>query len=148
MTHLDSFLFVFSLLVLGVFLARWVAQRVKRRRARNWPVALGDLRSANVVLESAGGQPGAAAFYAQLEYSYTIQGQIHFGRLRRRFMLKGRAERWIESFAKNGVLTVRYNPQKVEDSVLLESDRRGIVRMPGRSESGESESTSVANGTG
>ena len=129
MIHQDSFLLVFSVVVLGFFLVRWLSQRSKQRRARNWPSEPGHVQSATVVLKSGGGQPGAAAYYAELKYSYTVQGETYFGGLRRRFMLKERAEKWIDSFAKNEVLTVRYNPQKTADSVLLESDQLGTVRL-------------------
>jgi len=97
----------------------WLLRRAKRRRAQHWPSEAGQVRSTNLVLKSGGGQ---AAYYAQLEYSYTVQGQTHFGRLRRRFILEGRANKWIDSFARREVLTVRYNPEKAEDSILLESD--------------------------
>jgi hypothetical protein len=127
MINADNFFLLLSLLVLGVFFAAWLLRRAKRRRARTWPSEQGQVLSANVVLKSGGGQPGSAAYYAQLEYSYTVQGQTYIGRLRRRFILKGRADKWIESFAGNGVLTVRYNPQKARDSILLESDRTGAV---------------------
>jgi hypothetical protein len=127
MINANNFFLLLSLLVLGVFFAAWLLRRAKRRRARIWPSEQGQVLSANVVLKSDGGQPGSAAYYAQLEYSYTVHGQTYLGRLRRRFILKGRADKWIESFARNGVLTVRYNPQKAQDSVLLESDRTGDV---------------------
>ena len=35
------------------------------------------------VLKSGGGQPGAAAYYAELKYSYTVQGQTYSSRLSR-----------------------------------------------------------------
>ena len=75
-----------------------------------------------MTLKSDGGQP---AYYAELKYFYTVQGQTYFGGLRRRFILKQRADKWIAGFANSKVLTVRHNPEKAKDSILLESDHIG-----------------------
>jgi hypothetical protein len=123
MNREDAVVSLVSLAVLGFFFVRWLLRRAKLRRARNWPSELGRVQSTSVVLSSGGGQPGSAAFYAEVTYSYVVQGQTCSGVLRRRFLLEGRANKWMDSFAKSEVLTVRYNPQKIEDSVLLESDQ-------------------------
>lgn len=115
----DQVITAISVLVLAFFTALWLMKRAKMHRARNWPPRVGKVESTDVVLKSDGGQP---AYYAELKYSYNVLGQTHFGSLRRRFILKGRADKWIAGFAGGDSLTVRYNPQKPKDSVLLESD--------------------------
>jgi hypothetical protein len=117
----DQLTFAGSILVLATLMALWLLRRAKLRRARNWPAADGRVVAANVTLKSAGAQLGSAAYFAELKYSYKVQGQTYLGKMRRRFMLKGRAETWVAGYVRNR-LTVRYNPAKVCDSVLLEHD--------------------------
>lgn len=118
----DLVIFVSSILVLGVMAALWLLRRAKLRRAQNWPIVGGRLESAAVTLKSGGGQPGSAAYYAELKYSYEARGQVYRSALRRRFMLKGAAENWIARYANRIPLTVRYDPSRVHDSVVLDSD--------------------------
>lgn len=118
----DQVIFALSVLVLGIMAVLWLARREKLRRARNWPVTTGRLESAAITLKSSGGQPASAAYYAELKYSYQTRGQTHRGSLRRRFMLKGAAEKWTAKYANGNPLTVRYDPSKVHDSVVLEAD--------------------------
>lgn len=118
----DLVILASSILVLAVMTVLWLMRRAKLRRARNWPMTAGRIESAGVTLESGGGQPGSAAHYAELKYSYQARGQAYRGRIRRRFLLKGAAEKWIARFSNGCPLTVRYNPSNVHDSVLLEAD--------------------------
>ena len=118
----DQAIFAGSILVLSILAALWLLRRAKLWRARNWPTVVGRLESAAVSLTSGGGQPGWAAYYADLTYSYQVQDHAHRGTLRRRFILKGAADKWIAKFTNSDCLTVRYNPAKARDSVVLESD--------------------------
>ena len=118
----DLLILASSVLVLAVMAVLWLRRRAKFRRARNWPMTAGRVESAGVTLESGGGQPGSAAHYAELKYSYQARGQTYRGSMRRRFLLKGAADKWIARFANGTPLTVRYDPSKVHDSVLLEVD--------------------------
>src|SRR3954470_6344208 len=111
-----------SILVLAGLAAFYLLRRAKLRRARNWPITDGHVDSSAVTLSSGGEQHGSAAYYAELKYSYRVHGQEYRGRLRRRFILKGRADNWIRSYLSSKGLTVRYNPGKASDSVLLEAD--------------------------
>ncbi len=120
MINQDQVLFAITVLTLVTLTALWILRRTKMRRARNWPTEVGHVESADVVLKSDGGQP---AYFAELNYSYTVHGQTHFGSAGRRFMLKGRADQWVEGSAKGNALTVRFNPEEAEDSVLLEIDQ-------------------------
>jgi hypothetical protein len=112
-----------SVLVLSALTALWLMRRIKLQRARNWPTMQGRVESTSVTLESGSGQPGSVAYYAEVKYSYAVHQQAHFGSTRRRFILKGRADKWAERYSRGNALTVRYNPQNVEDSVLLENDQ-------------------------
>jgi hypothetical protein len=124
----DQVIFAGSILVLSILTALWLLRRAKLRRARNWPTVAGHVESAAVTLNSGGGQPGSAAYYADLTYSYHLQGQGHRGNLRRRFILKAAADKWIAKYTSSDALTVRYNPAKARDSVLLESDHPRSAR--------------------
>jgi hypothetical protein len=76
-----------------------------------------------VRLESRGNMQ--SAFAAEVDYSYAVEGATFSGRLRRDFMRKNSADKWVGNY-KNGLpLTVRYNPKNSKDSVLLESDQAG-----------------------
>jgi len=120
MANQDQVIFAITVLTLATLTAFWLMRRAKMRRARNWPTEVGRVESTDVVLKSDGGQ---SAHYAELKYSYTVQGHTYSGAMRRRFILKGRADKWIAGFADSKALTVKYNPEKAKDSVLLDSDR-------------------------
>jgi hypothetical protein len=126
----DKFISAISIVVVATAAVFWLLKRMKLRRARSWPSEVGRVESSSVRLESGGGQPGSAAYYAELKYSYTVQGRSYSGGLRRRFILKGRADKWIGKYSSGNPLTVRYNANKVEDSLLLESDQAGAGRVP------------------
>jgi len=122
MINQDNIVMAISFVVVAAFVVFWLLKRAKLRRSQSWPTEVGRVESTAVVLKSGGGQPGAAAYYAELKYSYTVQGQTYSGWLSRRFILKGRAEKWIARYGNNDPLTVRYNPAKARDSVLLDTD--------------------------
>src|SRR6266704_3658945 len=110
MLNQDLVVSAISVLVLATLTALWLMRRAKLRRARNWPTMQGRIESTSVTLKSGGGQPRSAAYYAEVKYSYTVQEQVYFGSLRHRFILKGRADKWVERYSKGNTLTVRYNP--------------------------------------
>ena len=131
MNHIDVWISVFCIVVGVVMVSRWILRRRKYRLAASWPVETGHLESSGVVLSSGGGQPGAAAYFAELRYSYAVQGNRYTGFLRRRFLRKGSAERWVQQFTANDMLTVRYSPEAPGDSVLRQEDQAGVVRIGG-----------------
>jgi Protein of unknown function (DUF3592) len=118
-----------SVVFVAAVVVFWLLKRAKLRRAHGWPTEIGHVDSTSVVLSSGGGQPGSAAYYAQVKYCYTVQGHTYSGALSHRFMLKGRADKWISQYANSSPLTVRYNPNKAQDSVLLDSDQAGAGRV-------------------
>jgi len=122
MINQDNIVMAISFVVVAAFVVFWLLKRAKLRRAHHWPTEVGHVESTAVVLKSGGGQPGAAAYYAELKYSYTVEGQTYSGGLSRRFILKGRADKWIAKYGNSDPLTIRYNPAKAKDSVLLDTD--------------------------
>jgi hypothetical protein len=118
----NMFWFTISILFLAGAAALWLRKRLRLKHARSWPVASGTVLATSVTLRSGGAQPGSSAYYAEVKYSYIIEGQSYPGTLRQRFILKGRADKWIENYANGKPLTVRHNPRKARDSVLLAED--------------------------
>jgi hypothetical protein len=118
----NLFLLIISILILAGIAALWLRKRMRLKRAHSWPAVHGNVVTTSVTLKSGGGQTGSAAYYAEVRYSYAVAGQNYSGALRQRFMLKGRAEKWVDTFATANPLTVRYNPKSANDSVLLIDD--------------------------
>jgi hypothetical protein len=132
MNNTDTWVSILCILAGVVVFGRWILQRRKYRLAASWPVELGRLESSRVVLSTSGGQPGvAAAYYAELKYSYAVQGTSYSGLARRRFIRKESAESWVQRFTTSNMLTVRYSPDAPADSVLREEDQTGLVRISG-----------------
>jgi hypothetical protein len=117
----DTIWFSASILLIGALLAFWVRDRIKRKRARAWPAAPGRVESSSVKLQGSGTQQ--SRYIANVIYSYDLDGESYSGHLQRSFILHGRAHGWIESFPKGRAITVRYNPQKVGDSLLFEDEQ-------------------------
>ena len=107
MINQDNIVMAISFILVAAFVVFWLLKRAKLRRARSWPSEVGRVESTAVVLRSGGGQPGAAAYYAELKYSYTVQGQTYSGGLSRRFILKGRADKWIGKYTNHQALSIR-----------------------------------------
>ena len=126
MNHTDTWVSILCILAGAVVFGRWILQRRKYRLAASWPVELGHLDSSGVVLWSGGGQ---AAYFAELKYSYTVQGTRYSGSVRRRFIRKESAESWVQRFTTSDMLTVRYSPEAPSDSVVREEDQTGVVRI-------------------
>jgi len=68
---------------------------------------------------------GATRLLRGAEISLRSAVLAYFGGLRRGFMLNGRADKRISVFSKSKALTVRYNPHRTNDSVLLKGDQTG-----------------------
>ena len=60
---------------------------------------------------------------AEVQYSYAVQGATHSGALRRTFLLIGRADKWLSHYPNGRPLLVRYDPDKIGDSVLFEDEQ-------------------------
>ncbi len=132
----DVLWLIISLAVLTILAVFWVLKRMKLRRARTWPALFGRMDSSAVRLHSNGAQPGGSQFIAEIKYSYSVQGQKYSGSMRRSFLLKGKADRWIGNYAHGQPIMIRYNPDKHADSVLFEDEQAGLRSAAGES-SGE-----------
>jgi hypothetical protein len=131
MINQDNIVMAISFILVAAFVVFWLLKRVKLRRAKSWPTEVGRVESTAVVLKSGGGQAGAAAYFAELKYSYTVQGHTYSGGLSRRFILRGRADKWIRRYTTHQPLSIRYNPAKANDSVLFDREQL-IENEPGR----------------
>ena len=96
-------------------------KRLKRRQSRRWPTAAGYVESTLLRMEERGEYAGK--WVAHVRYAYEVLGQTHSGGFAREFFLKGRAEKWIAVYPTGRALTVRINPHKPADSLLLEAEQ-------------------------
>ena len=121
MTNPSNFWLAISVIFLVVLAVLWVLKRIKLRRARTRPAERDRVDSAVLRLESR--SPQQSAWVAEVNYSYAVRGTSCSGRLRRQFMRKKSAEKWIGSYRSDLPLTPRYNPAKPRDSVLFDNDQ-------------------------
>jgi hypothetical protein len=129
----DVLWLIISLAVLAILAVFWVLKRMKLRRARAWPTLFGRMDSSAVRLHSNGAQPAGSKFVAEIKYSYSLQGQRYSGSVRRSFLIKGKADKWIGNYAHGQPLMIRYNPDKPKDSVLFEDEQDGLRSPAGTS---------------
>ncbi len=121
----NSIVFAISIIVLAAFVVFWVLKRMKLRRARSWPKEVGEVDATTLKLESKGNNQ--SAWGASVQYSYSVQGAAYAGALRRQFLLKGSAEKWIGKYTTGAAVTVRYDPAKASDSVVFDDDQSSAV---------------------
>ena len=112
---------VLSIVVLAIVLGMWVMKRLKIRRSHNWPAEAGRVEATDLRLESRGGTQ--SVFVAAVKYSYSFEGSTYFGWLRRNYMLRDSAEKWLANFPDGRSLLVRRNPKTPSDSVLNEREQ-------------------------
>lgn len=126
MFNQQNIVLAISIAVLAVGATLFVLKRIKLRRARSWPTEAGRVESTSVTLETSGSPPNmSSAHVARLTYSYSAQGAHYSGVLRRQFVLKGSADKWIGKYASGAPLSIRYNPNNAKDSVLFENENAG-----------------------
>jgi hypothetical protein len=112
----------FGFIVFGAIVcALMLWQRLKRHRARHWPTATGHVETTRVFLQGRGADQ--SRWVAEVNYLYEAQEAPHLGRLTRDYFLPGRAEKWIARYPHGRVLTIRVNPARVADSVLIEDEQ-------------------------
>jgi Protein of unknown function (DUF3592) len=117
----DQIWFAGSIAVLAAIGVAQVLKRLKRRRARTWPKASGQVVSTVLRLQERGEQQ--SVWMGRVNYQYETQEHPHAGFLERSFLLKGRADKWAGRFTTGRALTVRVNPHNPADSVLLENEQ-------------------------
>lgn len=119
----DSIGSVLAIVVIGAGAAIWVRSQLKRKRARAWPVTMGQVESTAVRLEGSG--TDRARHIGEVVYSYRVQGQSYSGRLCRGFVLEGRAKKWLGEYLTGRPVSIRYNPENVSDSMMFEDEQAG-----------------------
>ena len=117
----NNIVFVISVAVLAAIVVFWVLKRMKLRRARSWPKEVGKVDATSLKLVSTGNNQSQWA--AAVQYSYTVQGAAYSGALRRQFLLKGSAEKWVGKYTTGLPLTIRYDPANSKDSVVFDDDQ-------------------------
>ena len=121
----NDFWFALSLIGAAGFAAYWLFQRVRRRRARTWPRETGRVNSTTIRLERRGDYQ--SVHVAEVSYSYAIGAQSYSGQLRRTFLLRGRAEKWIDGYREGAPVSIRYNAKDARDSLLFEDEQVGAA---------------------
>jgi hypothetical protein len=113
----------FGFIILGalVLVVWFLTTYLKRRRARNWPTAAGHVQSTLVRTEERG--ENMSKIVAYVSYTYEVLGESHSASFSREFMLDGRARKWVGGYPTGRVLTVRVNPFKPADSIVLEREQ-------------------------
>jgi Protein of unknown function (DUF3592) len=112
----------FVFIILGVVIAvGYLFIALKRRRARRWPTAVGHVQSTLVRTEERGENMSKRVAY--VTYSYEVLGESHSGSFKREFILDGRAQKWIGGYPIGRALSVRVNPFKPADSLVLEREQ-------------------------
>lgn len=117
----DIFSFVFIILVGGGVAVFTLLKYLKRRRSRRWPTAVGHVQSVFVRTEERG--ENMSKRVAHVTYTYEVLGESHSGSFTREFMLDGRAQKWIGGYSIGRALSVRVNPFKPADSLVLEREQ-------------------------
>lgn len=110
-----------AIVLLALAFGEWLRKRIGRKRARSWPLAIAQVKSAEIHLE--GGGTDQMRYLADLAYAYDLQGETHSGRVRHSFMLHGRAQRWADRFQVGRSVAIRYDPENVGHSVMFEDEQ-------------------------
>lgn len=119
---------VFALAIFLAVMAERVRQWLRRRAARNWPVADGRVERAEWRQPNTGTN---RYFVAELAYSYVVGGQYYAGYYRRSFSDMDSAMRFVKS-AAGRPLQVPYKRGESATSLLLEeniADAAGAAEM-------------------
>ncbi len=124
MTNQDYFWFIISIAFLAAVAVLWLLKKRKLRRARTWPTEAGHVDSTGLKLQQTGAT--SSVWVAEVHYSYTVQGAAYSGKLRRSYLLKNRAEKWMSNYRSEVPLLVRYNPGKAKDSVVFEDEQTWV----------------------
>ncbi len=115
-----------GVIVLAVFLAilaERLWQWLRRRAARQWPLAQGRVEKADWR------QPSTCTnryFVAELAYSYVISGHFYAGHYRRAFSSADEAAAFVERL-RGASIQVRYKQAAPATSLLREEDIRELA---------------------
>ena len=116
---------------------RWL----QRRRAQSWPTVQGRIESVDVhekksFLISSTPKGRTAAYVAELNYSYTIDGKYWSGQYVKEFGGEDEAREFVRDLQGNPV-AVAYNPQDPKGSTLSEVSLATLIAMRPPATSGD-----------
>lgn len=113
-TWLFSFhsLFVWLFGGFGVLLHKW-RQRAHENRAASWPSTDAVIQSVKVTQKS--------GYWAEIDYRYYAQQEYRYGKYRRHYRRKAKAQEFADS-ARGRTLVVRYSNTDPAKSIVMERD--------------------------
>jgi len=100
----------------------WLRSRLRKRAAVGWPMAQGKVLWATVSFQG-GGDPASSRYVAQVRYTYVVQGEAYSGDYKRSFMWRDSADTWAGAFQTGRQLIVRYKPDNLRNSIVLEEEQ-------------------------
>jgi hypothetical protein len=99
----------------------WWLLSAKKRRAESWPMVPARVERAEVEGTDTG-------YYADLSYSYQVNGEFFSGFYQKTFRMRRFAEEFV-SITNGQQLFVRYHPEKPEDSVIRDQDNAALIAL-------------------
>jgi Protein of unknown function (DUF3592) len=117
------------IILAAVIVVVWLLRKTLRsRRARSWPTAVGHVQSVLVRTEERGENTSKRVAY--VTYTYQVLRESHSGSFTREFILDGRAQKWLGGYPIGRALTVRVNPFKPADSLVVEREQTAPGAQP------------------
>lgn len=110
-----------SVLGLGAFGLLWSLKKKRLRTARAWPVRTGRIVSTDVRLEER--PDGSHMWMAQATYAFELGGETRTSRLRRTFLLEGRARQWAGRYPAERAVKIHCNPADPGDSAMFDDEQ-------------------------
>jgi hypothetical protein len=99
----------------------WWLLAAKKRRAESWPMISARVERAEVEGTDTG-------YYADLSYSYQVNGEFFSGFYQKTFHMRRFAEEFV-SITRGQHLFVRYHPEKPENSVIRDQDNAALIAL-------------------
>ena len=115
---------IFAAAIVAFSVGVWARKRAFHRRARNWPIAQGEVASTDLSFQQDASQAAASRYVGTVNYVYRAHGQPLSGKLKKTFLRRGSAEAWISRFSKGQALIVRYSPDDLRLSTIFEEEQR------------------------
>ena len=106
-----------ALIGAGGLILRW-RLKLKQGRAESWPMVSATIDRAVVISNDNG-------YYADLLYSYSVNGDYFSGAHQKAFRREKRADEFTASVHHQQVW-VRYRPEDPQDSLIREQDNTGL----------------------
>ncbi len=121
----------------------------QRQRASSWPTAAGEIRSASVsenkrFFHASTLGRRAETHTAQLNYSYSVAGNMYFGKYSREFGTEEEARDFVRELEGKPV-SVQFNPSKPSVSTLSESSIETLLQTRAPKPAAEFQPPSIAD---